>query len=198
MLTASLVLGIIGSFLGIILSCIKIRDFYKKPKLKIKKIEKSIVSSSNLKDDPSELYNIIRLVVENIKKEAALKCVGILTIDKKPEKDISNLKEEIPLHWPDTEPKHFVCSTEPITIYKVLPRPLNIVFTYNKQEAEGAWIATHFSIKTKNESILSQFYMPPGKYEATIKVECNNGKGDEKRYRITSPKKWDNLHIEEI
>jgi len=31
-----------------------------------------------------------------------------------------------------------------------------------------------------------------------LRVTCGNGKGDERKYRIESPKNWEDLHVEEM
>jgi len=193
----SLVLGSIGSGLGIYLTIVKIKDQYQKPELEIKGIDEKIFNAAESDDKPEKLIKVSRILIENKKKKKAKDCVGVLFIEKRPETEKDILEKKVPLHWADTNPSSLVCSTKPITVTNVLPRPLDVVFTKDKGKYKGAWIASHFALKNPKIGN-NQFRLVPGEYKVTIKVDCSNGKGDEKKYMIISPEKWDDLEIKEI
>ena len=73
-----------------------------------------------------------------------------------------------------------------------------MVFTCQNQTLPGCWIAIPNALLTPN--LNNQTYLPPGNYKVKIDVLCNNGKGDSRIYRITSPNSpnnWQNLDCDE-
>jgi hypothetical protein len=62
--------------------------------------------------------------------------------------------------------------------------------------SEGAFIAVQIALSNPSEA--TQCYLPPGNYEVEISVNCENGKGDKKKFKITSSEDPDRLDINEV
>jgi len=60
----------------------------------------------------------------------------------------------------------------------------------------GAFIAVQIALSNPSEA--TQCYLPLGDYEVEISVNCENGKGDKKKFKITSPDDPDRLDINEV
>jgi hypothetical protein len=61
---------------------------------------------------------------------------------------------------------------------------------------DGSWFAVPIALSRPD--IASQAYMPVGEYLVKIEVECENGKGDIKWFKIISPPIWTALSMGEI
>ncbi|GEM_PF-1241440 len=60
----------------------------------------------------------------------------------------------------------------------------------------GAFIAAQIALSNPSDAV--QYYLPPGDYEVEISVNCENGKGDKKTFKLTSSVNPDGLDIEEM
>lgn len=60
----------------------------------------------------------------------------------------------------------------------------------------GAFIAVQIALSNPTGAI--QHYLPTGEYEVEISVNCENGKGDKKTFKITSPVDPNELDINEV
>jgi len=136
------------------------------------------------------------LLIRNKKKKTAIRCVAKLRIISSP-KNVNILEREFNLHWADVPYSLRTSGAEPIDI-GMEGRRLDVVFTHAKQEPEkipGCWVATPLALSLPTQN---QFYLPPGDYQVELSIECENGRGQRKRYLIRSPEKWDMLSMEEI
>lgn len=198
----------IGAGSGLILFIDRIRAYFSKPKLKILPLKKErdlIKMKFKEKKEGKKVRenNFFRLLIKNKRKKKAKHCIGVLKIsDKKIDKQYDRffkkqyIPEEYYLHWSDTSYKDLTTRPEPIDIFKIAPAFLDIIFTSRNKNIKGSWIAVHFALNNPNIPF-NQFYLPPGEYDITVKVDCLNGRGDKKKYRITSPEQWNELKIEE-
>jgi hypothetical protein len=185
----------IGSSGGIISLCIIIYKYLKRPKLKINKFNRDRDLIIMKDEDRSDMRrNIFRLKIQNEKKQKAENCIGILEVINK--NNERYYEDHYCLHWADLKPTQTFSSPEPISIFEVAPRFIDIIFTEQFTEYEGAWIATPPALR--HSDIDDQFYLPPGEYEIRVKVDCVNGKRDEKEYKILVSKNWKEVQVKEI
>ena len=181
----------IGGLTGLLLLVLKVVEYIKRPKLDI-----------SLKKYVNEFYyhdiqitrKFVRLKIENTKKKAAHKAVAVLTIKNIPV-ELFNLAEEYVLHWCDLPYRYLTNTPEPITIYHRPAMFVDVVFTAEDQEMPGCWVATQFALTDQSQP-KGQFYLPAGEYTVEVEVFCENGRGDRKTYRLSSPKKWEGLDLD--
>ena len=74
------------------------------------------------------------------------------------------------------------------------PRRLDVAFTQRGQQIKGCWIAMPLALSGFLER--NQAYLLPGDYEVEIGIGCENGKGDKKKFRVTSPDIWEDLDFD--
>lgn len=100
------------------------------------------------------------------------------------------------LHWADIPYSLTSNLSEPVTIYKHTEIKLDVAFTQKDVNIPGCWLAIPFALSLPELS--SPGHLPPGEYEIEVTVTCSTGKGQRKRYRLTSPQNWDGLDMDEI
>lgn len=71
-----------------------------------------------------------------------------------------------------------------------------MVFSQDNQQIPGCWIAIPFALSEAQPG-WNQAYLPPGEYEVEIAISLDNGKGDRRKYKITSPSGWLDLSMTE-
>jgi hypothetical protein len=60
----------------------------------------------------------------------------------------------------------------------------------------GCWIAIPIALCAPH--VATQAYLKPAEYIIQVRVLCENGDGETKTFRLTSPQTWDGLTLEEI
>ncbi|MHA1395916.1 MAG: hypothetical protein ACTSRZ_20625 [Promethearchaeota archaeon] len=183
----------VGGFTGLALTIKEIVHYLKRPKLKIKKLDPNIDLRKVQYEEEKDIRKFICLHIENNKKELARCSTAKMEVLSSSE-NFRTLERLYYLHWADSPIGKKTTISEPVDIYKG-ERRLDVAFTCKNQKFPGCWIAVPISLKYQDQN---QAYLPPGEYEVEIEVNCTNGRGEKKRYKIISPEKWDDLDIVEI
>lgn len=131
------------------------------------------------------------LRVFNNGKTTAKRCVAVLEILNNP-KRAEILDKHLTLHWADVDYSIRTNDPQPIDIGKE-PRRLDVVFTDKDINAKGCWVAIPMALTLPQNT--GQAFLPKGEYTVEISVNCENGKGDKKKFKIISPDKWTDLEI---
>lgn len=168
--------------------------FFRRPKLRIVFDPSKDVRIFDY-DDMLAVRKCANLCIENKGKQTAKNSTAIMRIISKPP-NVSHLEREYNLHWADISYSNETIRPQPIDIAKGQTR-LDVAFTQEDQQIGGCWISTPYALNNV-ESERNQFYLPPGVYKIEVIINCENGKGDKRRYRIFSPKDWDKLKMEGI
>ena len=113
---------------------------------------------------------------------------------KKP-KVATNIEDEYAIHWAGVGYTAQTTGAEPVDIGPETRR-LDVVFTHAGQNINGCWIAMPLALSGSLRR--NQAYLPPDEYEVEIKVKCENGKGDKAKFKITSPKNWEDLDFDKL
>jgi hypothetical protein len=104
-----------------------------------------------------------------------------------------NLERQYYLHWADVDYSARTTEAQPINLGKG-QRRLDVVFSQNNQQIQGCWIAIPFALSGA-QPWPNQAYLPPGEYEVEIALSLDNGRGDKRRYKITTPSNWSDLNM---
>ena len=195
-------LGAISGLISIVFIIIeKLHRYYKRPRLEILSLDekRDLITT---KFTNGEILQFFRIKIRNKKKEKAKYCIGVLKLinpDLPSGFDKIYRPKEYYLHWADISYSNKVCSPSGIEIFKIAPRFLDVIFTEEMGEP-GCWIAVPFALKNyRNPHVrYNQFFIPQGEYRISIEVDCLNGVGDKKEYRIISPGSNKNLKVSEI
>ena len=135
------------------------------------------------------------LQIENDKKQIAKNSTATLRIVSSTT-NVPHLERQYNLHWADVDYSPRTIEPQPVDIPKG-QRRLDVVFTQKGQKFPGCWISIPF-VLYQSDPNKNQAYLPMGTYVVEVKANCENGKGDERKYMISSPMKWDELKINEI
>ena len=175
-------------------------DFCKKPRLLILHLDKNrdlrVFSNLNIDESINWPRNVATLQIRNKKNRTALRCVAKLEFQSWP-LNVTHLERHYNLHWAGVPYSYLTSGTEPIDIGPE-GRRLDVIFTHANQDAlniPGCWIGTPMAL---SNPVQNQFYLPPGEYKIKIMVDCENGKGDNKYYKIISPTQWNELDLDEL
>ena len=60
-------------------------------------------------------------------------------------------------------------------------------------EVQGCWLAQPVALYNPHPGLAA--YLPPGKYDLRVIVECDDGEGDERYYTLVSPDSWEGLEL---
>ena len=167
--------------------------FYQKPKLQIT-FKKAIDLRTFFFEDTKWRRKFATLHIKNNGKDTAKRCVAVLRILKKP-KVATNIEDEYAIHWAGVGYTAQTTGAEPVDIGPETRR-LDVVFTHAGQNINGCWIAMPLALSGSLRR--NQAYLPPDEYEVEIKVKCENGKGDKAKFKITSPKNWEDLDFDKL
>ncbi len=180
--------------LGFILNTIKdIGTWRKQPKLKIDFDEKVDLKEYDFLDNGWH-RKFFNLRVRNTGKETAKRCVAILIMVEKP-KNATNIEPSYTLHWAGVPYSLQTTGAEPVELGSE-HRRLDVAFTDRDITANGCWVAIPMALTIPQKT--GQAFLPKGEYIVEISVNCENGKGDKKKFKIISPKKWDKLNVSMI
>lgn len=160
-------------------------------------------------------FRLARFVFAAVSASAdAEGCVAFVDV---PGKNIS-----LPLHWEGTSPTGDEKERARIAIAKEKPVRVCIAFSLppphtNPDESSpepiffdevpvyvspmrgaewdggGCWLAQPATVNSPSHRRKS--YLPPGKYEIVVGVECEGGSGDKRPFVVTSPVTWEDLAI---
>lgn len=187
----------IGGLAGLVsLIWLLIKDlirFHQRPKLQVT-FKKDRDLNTFFFEDTKWLRKFANLHIKNNGRDTAKRCVAILRILKKPQ-GATNIEDEYALHWAGVSYTLQTTGAEPVDIGPE-PRRLDVVFTHKGQKINGCWIAMPLALSGSLRR--NQAYLIPGEYEVEIEVRCENGKGDKAKFKIISPRKWENLDFDEI
>lgn len=170
-----------------------ISKFKNRPRLKITEFEKERDLRIYHFPNAGFFRKFANLHVKNNGKTTAKRCVAILNFIEKPA-DIKYLEREYALHWADVDYSLKSTGAEPVDIGSE-PRRLDVAFT-PEDSKKGSWVAIPIALTAPKGAL--QAFLPPGEYLIEIKVSCENGGGDSKRFKIVSPNKWDELDFDII
>ena len=132
------------------------------------------------------------LNIKNNGKDTAKRCVAVMTILKKP-RDADNVEDKYTLHWAEVGYTTRTTGAEPVDIGPE-PARLDVAFTQQGQPIKGCWIAMPLALLGSLRR--NQAYLLPGGYEVEIRIGCENGKGDKKKFKVTSPDNWEDLDFD--
>ena len=142
--------------------------------------------------DTEETRRFIHLEVANYKKEVARNCVARVRVVRPPD-GVLLLSEEFLLHWADTPYSTVSTQPEPVDIGGEVKR-LDVAFTVSHCAGQS-WFAMPLALAVPDKS--PQAALPPGEYVVRVSVTCENGWGDAKMFKFTSPREWHDLQAEE-
>ena len=192
---------IIGSSAGVasivILICVRISGWIKRPKLKIEfDKDRDIRVWETYYDAMSRKWTrkFLTSQILNSGKNIAKRCEAVVTVLSCPN-NVIHLQGKYAIHWADTPYSGRTTGTYPVDIGSA-PQRLDIVFTDKDSSQQGAWLAIPFALLQADKAI--QVFLPPGDYNIEISVFCSNGRGDSKRFKVTSPQQWTDLDAVEI
>lgn len=192
----SFILSIISTIISsLILGILTIYEkFFKKPKLKMEFDQNSDLRTFSYIDTKwVRKFGLIR--VKNDGKKTAKKCIAVLKIIKRP-KNVKHLESNYTLHWAGITYSFLRTGSQPVDIGIKESRDLDVVFTEKNLNINGCWIAIPIALTSPQNA--RQAYLPPGNYTVEIKVSCEDGKVDTKKFKIFSPKDWDKLSMKLI
>jgi hypothetical protein len=132
---------------------------------------------------------VVTLEVRTNRNRKALGAKAIIKVLSKPP-DANALENERDLHWAGTDYLASTTAEYPIDI-GMTPQRLDVFFTHEGQKMPGCWLGTSWALM--DVPAKDQYYMPPGKYEFELKVVSENGKGQKRRYRFSSPNQGEKL-----
>ena len=177
--------GLLSSFRLLIKDLIK---FHRKPKLQINFGKDTCLRTYSF-EDTGWVRHFATLNIKNNGKDTAKRCVAVMTILKKP-RDASNVEDRCALHWAGVDYSTQTTGAQPVDIGPE-PRRLDVAFTQQDQPIKGCWIAMPLALSGFLRR--NQAHLLPGDYEVEIEIRCENGKGDTKKFRVTSPDNWRDL-----
>lgn len=165
--------------------------FYRKPRMQIT-FSKDTGLWSWYFEDTGWRRKFATLNIKNNGKDTAKRCVAVMTILKKPGGAI-NVEDEYALHWAGVDYTSQTTGAEPVDIGPE-PRRLDVAFTQQGQQMKGCWVAMPLALLGSLRR--NQAYLLPGDYEVEIRIGCENGKGDKKKFKVTSPDNWEDLNLD--
>lgn len=166
-------------------------NFCKKPRLELTFVKTRDLRTFQFRDT-GWVRKFATLNVRNKRNQTANRCVANLKILRRPTQ-ATILEDQFSLHWAGVDYTALTTGAQPIDIGSELVR-LDVLFTQQGQNASGCWIAVPFALS--GSLTANQAYLPPGEYEAQIKITCENGKGDRAKFKIISPTVWDGLDMQ--
>jgi len=143
------------------------------------------------------MWRFITLDVIADKGRSASRCVAKASILSHPP-SVTNLRREYAIHWADIPYSGRSTSAEPVDIWNV-PQRLDVVFTTPNTSGQSMLaIPTALHSAMKYSTSVPEAVLPQGQYILKVEVSCENGKGDTKVIRLTSPQQWQGLEAEEM
>jgi len=134
------------------------------------------------------IQRAVTLDVSNDGPDTAKRCVAILEITSTPPG--ATLRDRrYALHWAGVDYSLQNTGAEPVELGPETRR-LDVLFTHEKQDVPGCWIATPAALSL---ATIDQAYLQPGEYRGTLKINCENGRGARLEVEIHSPKTWRGL-----
>jgi len=143
--------------------------------------------------DTDETRRFVHFEATN-RKGVARHCIATARIISHPSSvtDMPALQKAFLLHWADTPYSTVSTKAEPVDIRKEARR-LDIVFTTSRFSGQS-WLATPLALAAPGK--VPEATLPPGEYLLKVTVSCENGGGDSRRIRLTSPADWPELAVE--
>ncbi len=189
-------IGSLSGMLSLIIWVVtRIYGWFKRPILKIE-FDKSrdlqiyqIYYGSN----KTLIRKFFNLHIRNASKYTAKRCVATAEVLSFPT-NIAYLKGQHAIHWADVPYSGRTTGAEPVDIGSEIRR-LDVVFTDHNNQG-GAWLSIPMALSMP--VVTHQAYLPVGNYELKVTVSCENGRGDRRKFRVTSPQVWTDLDADEI
>lgn len=167
-----------------------IADTINRPKLIIRRGPYALNWTSL---DTEETRRFIHFEVISRKGKTARHCLAKAKIIKYPE-NMPLLQEEYSLHWADVP--YSTVGTEEVSVdIRGETKRLDIAFTVSYLDKQS-WVATHLALAVPGK--VAQATLPKGEYTLEVAVSCENGWGDIKTIKLTSPDNWESLQAEKV
>ena len=167
-----------------------IGSFRQRPKLEIAK-------NPEVKDwtflNTRETRRFATLDVTNKKSQTAKRCVAIAEVIECPN-GVKHVQKSCPLHWAGIPYSSLETGAEPVEI-GAEPRRLDVAFTVPNQNG-ASWLAMPLALSRPGQIL--QATLPPGEYILKVRVSCEKGRGDAKRFKLTSPNNWQDLDMKAV
>ncbi len=126
---------------------------------------------------------VVTVEIKNKRNRKALGAKAVISLLTKPN-EAKLLENDRDLHWAGSN--YCPSTTSEYTIdIGATPQRLDVFFTHKGITEPGCWLGTSWALS--DIPVKDQFYMPPGNYEFELRVVCENGKGQKKRYLFKSP-----------
>jgi hypothetical protein len=188
----------VGSLSGMVSLIIwvatRLYGWFKRPSLKME-FERSRdlqIYQTFYAPNKAFIRKFFNLHVRNLGKYTAKRCVAIAEVLSSPPNAV-HLRGGHAIHWADVPYSGRTTGAEPVDIGSEIRR-LDVVFT-DKDNSGGAWLSIPFALSMPNAA--NQAYLPAGDYELKVSVSCENGRGETKKFKITSPQNWTDLEAVE-
>lgn len=133
------------------------------------------------------------LHIEYKGRKPAVECYAILNVLKRPSR-AKHLYKSYYIHWADVPYSWKAKAPEPIRIFRGETR-LDVAFTQKRMRLKGCWLAVPLFLSKPTSG---EAFLPNGRYEFEIEICSSSAKGDKKKYKLFSPKEWENLDIQEL
>ncbi|RKY67634.1 MAG: hypothetical protein DRQ24_12590 [Candidatus Latescibacterota bacterium] len=185
-------IGSVSGLISVIWLILKdVNRWYKQPRLKIE-FDKSLDIKEYSFADRGWHRKFFNLRIFNKGRSTANRCVATLNIINKP-REVKILEKNFILHWSDVDYSGRTNEPQPVDIGKEEHRRLDVVFTDRDINTSGSWIAIPMALSTPQKT--GQAFLPKGEYIVEISINCENGRGDKKKFKIVSPEKWNDLKV---
>jgi hypothetical protein len=127
---------------------------------------------------------VFTLEVGHAGSRAAVRCVATLEITKIPS-SVSLSQRHFGLHWAAVPYDMSSTGAQPVNIGSEGHR-LDVAFSDERSDG-GSWVATPMALLAPG---MHQAFLPPGRYEAVVRIGCDGGKGTLLAVQIVSCANW--------
>jgi len=186
--------GIVGAVSGLSASVAWVLRAVRRPKLKIS----GGPHAQNWHfQGTATVWRFVSLEVISSKGNTASRCVGRVSILRHPA-NVTILGREYAVHWADVPYSGRSTGAEPVDIWGVSQR-LDVAFTTPNMSGQ-AMLAIPVALYSawNYSTVIPQAVLPSGDYVLKVEVSCENGRGDTRVIRLTSPQQWQSLAAEEM
>lgn len=182
--------GVAGLVSAIVLIANRVSGYVNRPALNIEFDKSRDLQVYRIYHEENKFFvrKFFNLIIRNSGRYTAKRCVAIAEVLSSPP-NVAHLRGEYAIHWADVPYSGRTTGAEPVDIGSEVRR-LDVVFT-DKEAPTGAWLSIPLALSMPK--VASQAYFPPGDYQIKVKVSCENGKGDSRRFKVASPQNWTDL-----
>ena len=186
--------GIVGAISGLSAFVALIVRDVRKPKLRI---SEGPYTQNWYFPGTTKVWRFVNFEVITSKGRTASRCVAKVSILRHPS-TMTIFRQEHAIHWADVPYSGRSTSAEPVDIWGA-PQRLDVAFTTPNMNGQSM-LATPIALYSawNYSTTVPQAVLLQGEYILKVKVSCENGKGDTKVIKLTSPQQWGNLEVEEM